>query len=210
MSRRRLDAPRLVVASHNEGKVAEIRDLLTPWGIETVSAGELDLPVPEETEETFEGNAAIKARAAAGAAGLPALADDSGLAIDALDGAPGVHTADWAETPQGRDFALAMKKAHDALLDRGAEGPWTARFVCVLCLAWPDGHVETVRGEAEGEVTWPPRGDRGHGYDPVFVPTGDTRSFAEISPEEKNRISHRADAFARLKAEILPPLPGAA
>jgi XTP/dITP diphosphohydrolase len=210
MTRRRLDASRLVVASHNAGKVSEIRDLLAPWGIETVSAAELDLPVPEETEATFEGNAALKARAAAQAAGLPALADDSGLAIDALDGAPGVHTADWAETPAGRDFALAMRKAHEALLERGAQPPWTARFVCVLCLAWPDGHLETVRGEAEGEVVWPPRGAHGHGYDPVFVPAGDRRTFAEMPAEEKNAVSHRADAFARLKAEALPPLPGVA
>jgi XTP/dITP diphosphohydrolase len=205
---RRLDAPRIVVASHNEGKVGEIRDLLAPWGIETASAGELGLPVPEETETTFEGNAAIKARAAAEASGLPALADDSGLAIDALDGAPGVHTADWAETPQGRDFGLAMKKAHDAIEARGAPAPWTARFVCVLCLAWPDGHVETLRGEAEGEVVWPPRGGQGHGYDPVFVPAGGAQTFAEMDPARKNAVSHRADAFAKLKAQVLPPLPG--
>ncbi|MGM0585667.1 MAG: RdgB/HAM1 family non-canonical purine NTP pyrophosphatase [Pseudomonadota bacterium] len=205
MTRRRLDSPRLVVASHNAGKVAEIRELLAPWGVETVSAAQLGLPVPEETEETFEGNAAIKARAAAQASGLPALADDSGLAIDALDGEPGVHTADWAETPQGRDFDLAMKTAHDALVARGAAPPWTARFVCVLCLGWPDGHVEIVRGEAEGQFVWPPRGDQGHGYDPIFVPEGREETYAELPPHTKNAISHRADAFEKLVDEVIPP-----
>ena len=196
--------PRLVVASHNEGKVREIRELLAPYGLETVSAGELGLPVPEETETSFEGNAALKARAAAGAAGLPALADDSGLAIDAIGGRPGVHTADWAETPQGRDFDLAMRKSHDALVEAGAAEPWTARFVCVLCLAWPEGEVATFRGEAEGRVTWPPRGERGHGYDPVFVPDAGegALTFAEMDPAAKNAISHRADAFARLTAAL--------
>lgn len=201
---RTLSASRIVVASHNEGKVSEIRALLTPFGIETVSAGELNLPVPDETEETFEGNAALKALAAARAADLPALSDDSGIEVDALHGAPGVHTADWAETPQGRDFARAMSRTHAALLEVNASPPWTARFVCVLCVAWPDGHVETVRGTAEGEVTWPPRGAEGHGYDPVFQPAaGDGRTFAEMNPDEKNRISHRADAFDKLQATVL-------
>lgn len=191
---------RLVVASHNEGKVAEIRDLLAPFGVETVSAAELGLPVPEETETTFEGNAALKARAAAEASGLPALADDSGLAVDALGGAPGVHTADWAEGPGGRDFGRAMARTHDALLAAGAAQPWTARFVCVLALARPGGDTVTFRGEAEGRVVWPPRGDRGHGYDPIFVPEGREATFAQMDPAEKNAISHRARAFARLTA----------
>ncbi|MDF2233223.1 RdgB/HAM1 family non-canonical purine NTP pyrophosphatase [Albimonas sp. CAU 1670] len=202
---RRLDAKKIVVASHNAGKVAEIRALLAPWGIETVSAAELDFPVPDETEETFEGNAAIKALASAKAADLPALADDSGIEVDALGGAPGVHTADWAETPQGRDFARAMARTHAALLEVNASPPWHARFVCVLAVAWPDGHVETVRGAAEGHVTWPARGDQGHGYDPIFEPAaGDGRTFAEMTEAEKNLISHRAEAFAKLSAEILP------
>ncbi|MEO1687896.1 MAG: RdgB/HAM1 family non-canonical purine NTP pyrophosphatase [Pseudomonadota bacterium] len=195
---------RLVVASHNEGKVSEIRALLAPFGIETVSAGELGLPVPEETETTFEGNAALKARAAATAAGLPALSDDSGIAVDALGGAPGVHTADWAETPAGRDFGMAMTKARQAIEAAGAQEPWTARFVCVLCLAWPDGTEETFRGEAPGRMVWPPRGETGHGYDPVFVPQagpGDL-TFAEMDPDAKNAISHRAAAFAQLKARL--------
>lgn len=199
--------PRLVVASHNEGKVREIRELLAPFGIETVSAAELGLPVPEETEATFEGNAALKARAAAEAAGLPALADDSGLEIDALGGRPGVHTADWAETPAGRDFGLAMRRAHDALAEAGAAEPAAARFVCVLCLARPGGAAETFRGEAEGRVVWPPRGDRGHGYDPMFEPAAGPAglTFAEMDPEAKNAISHRAAAFAKLLAALEDP-----
>lgn len=196
--------PKLVVASHNEGKVGEIRALLAPYGIETVSAGELGLPVPEETEETFEGNAALKALAAATAAGLPALSDDSGIMIDVLGGAPGVHTADWAETPTGRDFGMAMTKARQALEAAEAEEPWTARFVCVLCLAWPDGTSEPFRGEAEGRVVWPPRGEQGHGYDPVFEPAAGPGgvTFAEMDPDAKNAISHRAAAFALLKARL--------
>lgn len=208
MSRRRLEPGRLVVASHNEGKVAEIRALLAPWGIETVSAGELGLPVPEETEDSFAGNAALKAHAAAKAAGAPALADDSGIEVDGLGGAPGVYTADWAETPGGRDFMLAMTRTQRELTERGAPEPWTARFVCTFCLAWPDGHAETVRGEAEGRVVWPPRGDGGHGYDPCFAPdAGGGRTFAEMTAAAKNAISHRAAAFAALTAEILPPMP---
>lgn len=194
---------RIVVASHNAGKVAEIRALLAPYGLETVSAAELGLPVPEETETTFEGNAGLKARAAAQASGLPALSDDSGIEIDALGGAPGVHTADWAEGPGGRDFGRAMARAHDALVAAGAAEPWRARFVCVLCLAHPGGAVETFRGESEGRVVWPPRGAQGHGYDPMFEP--DARpglTFAEMDPEAKNAISHRAAAFARLRDRL--------
>jgi XTP/dITP diphosphohydrolase len=190
----------MVVASHNAGKVREIGDLLAPFGVETVSAGDLGLPEPAETEETFAGNARIKAHAAAAASGLPALADDSGLSVDALGGAPGVHTADWAETPAGRDYAAAMRKVWDKLEAAAAPEPRTARFVCCLCLAWPDGHDETFLGTVEGRVVWPPRGERGFGFDPVFVPEGGAESFAEMAPEAKHAISHRADAFRQLVA----------
>ena len=197
---RRFTEGRLVVASHNEGKVREIRALLAPYGIETVSARELGLAVPEETEMTFAGNAGLKARAAAAASGLPALADDSGLEIEALDGAPGVHTADWAETPDGRDFMRAMTRAWEEIQANGAVPPWRARFNACLCLAWPDGHAETILGVADGQIVWPPRGDKGFGYDPVFVPdAGDGRAFGEMAYEEKEPLSHRSDAFQQLK-----------
>ncbi|MEM1298887.1 MAG: RdgB/HAM1 family non-canonical purine NTP pyrophosphatase [Pseudomonadota bacterium] len=198
---RRFTGQKLVVASHNEGKVSEIRALLEPYGIETVSAGELALPEPEETETTFAGNAAIKAHAASQASGLPALADDSGIEIDALDGAPGVYTADWAETGQGRDFMMAMTRAWDEVQSSGRSGPHTARFNACLCVAWPDGHAETILGQAAGTLTWPPRGDQGFGYDPMFVPdAGDGRTFGEMPHAEKEAISHRTDAFRQLKA----------
>ena len=197
---RRLAGGRLVVASHNAGKVREIDDLLRPFGVETVSAGELGLAVPDETEDTFAGNARIKAHAAARAAGLPALADDSGLAVDALDGAPGVRSADWAETPAGRDFGRAMTLLWDRVQASGAGEPLTARFACCLCLAWPDGYDEVFLGTVEGRLEWPPRGDRGFGYDPMFVPERDSRTFGEMASEEKHSISHRADAFRQLVA----------
>lgn len=199
---RRVTEPRLVVASHNEGKVREIRALLAPFGIEAVSAGELDLDEPAETEETFVGNASIKAHAAAKASGLPALADDSGIEIDAIDGRPGIHTADWAETGQGRDFALAMRRAWEAVEATGKAPPHRARFVSCLVLAWPDGHAETVIGKAEGQVIWPPRGEQGFGYDPMFVPDADPagRTFGEMPYDEKEPISHRTDAFRKLVA----------
>lgn len=199
---RKVTEPRLVVASHNEGKVREIRALLAPFGVETVSAAELGLAVPDETEETFEGNAAIKAHAAAKASGLPALADDSGIEIAAIDGRPGVHTADWAETDQGRDFDLAMRRAWDEVEASGARPPHRARFVSCLVLAWPDGHAETVLGTADGTLTWPPRGDQGFGYDPMFVPDADPagRTFGEMPYAEKEPLSHRSDAFAKLVA----------
>ena len=198
---RRFTGQKLVVASHNEGKVSEIRALLEPYGIETVSAGELGLPEPEETETTFEGNAAIKAHAASQSSGLPALADDSGIEIDALDGAPGVYTADWAETGQGRDFMMAMTRAWDEVQASGRAGPYKACFNACLCLAWPDGHTETILGQAHGTLTWPPRGDNGFGYDPMFVPdAGDGRTFGEMPYAEKEAISHRTDAFMQLKA----------
>lgn len=195
---RKFDGNRLVVATHNAGKLEEITDLLSPFGIEVLGAAEMNLIEPEETETTFVGNARIKAHAAAKATGLPALSDDSGLEIDALDGAPGVYTADWAETGNGRDFVMAMGKAHDRLLASGKPQPWVARFRCTLVLAWPDGHDEVFPGTIEGVITWPMRGAGGHGYDPIFQPDGYDISFAEMESGEKNRISHRADAFSKL------------
>ncbi|SEK74885.1 XTP/dITP diphosphohydrolase [Roseovarius nanhaiticus] len=195
---RKLAGDTLLVATHNAGKLAEFAELLAPHGIKVVGAAERNLPEPDETETTFVGNARIKAHAAAKATGLPALSDDSGIEIDALDGAPGVYTADWAETSQGRDFEMAMTKAHDRLIDSGAAQPWTARFCCTLVIAWPDGHDEVFPGTVEGQFTWPMRGAQGHGYDPIFQPNGYDISFAEMDPAEKNRISHRADAFSQL------------
>ena len=194
---RRLTGDTLLVATHNAGKLAEIADLLRPYGIAVVGAADRGLPEPEETETSFAGNARIKAHAAAQATGLPALSDDSGIEIDALNGAPGVYTADWAETPTGRNFAMAMTKAHDKLVLSNATQPWIARFCCTLALAWPDGHDEIFPGTAEGKIVWPMRGDNGHGYDPIFQPKGYDLSFAQMDPAEKNRISHRADAFAK-------------
>jgi XTP/dITP diphosphohydrolase len=197
---RRFDGDRLVLATHNAGKRAEFADLLEPRGIAVVSAGELGLPEPAETGTTFAENARIKAHAAARATGQPALADDSGIEIAALDGAPGVHTADWAATPAGRDFGRAMRRAHDALIASGAAEPWRARFVCTLVLAWPDGQEALVAGAVAGRFVWPPRGPGGHGYDPAFQPDGHDASFAEMATEAKNRISHRARALAALTA----------
>lgn len=194
---RKFEGNRLLVATHNQGKLDEITDLLTPFGVSVVGNAELGLPEPEETGTTFVENARIKAHAAAQATGLPALSDDSGIAIDALGGAPGVYTADWAETGNGRDFIMAMTRAHDELLTSGAAQPWTARFCCTLVLAWPDGHDEVFPGVMEGQVVWPMRGDQGHGYDPVFQPQGYDITFGEMDRWEKNRISHRADAFAK-------------
>ena len=199
---RKLHPGKLVIASHNQGKVREIRALLEPYGIEPVSAGELGLPEPAETGTTFAENALIKARAAAGA-GFPALADDSGLAVRALGGRPGVYTADWAERQwfegePGRDWYLAMGKVEGLLAEQGPDVDRAARFVCTLALAWPDGETAVFEGEVHGTLTWPPRGRRGFGYDPVFVATGMDQTFAEIDPEQKHAISHRADAFAKL------------
>lgn len=196
----------IVVASHNAGKLAEFADLLGPFGLETKSAKEFGLPEPEETGTAFEQNAHIKAYAAALATGLPALSDDSGLVVDALDGAPGVYTADWATKPDGsRDFMMAMQKTEDALQKAGATEPAqrTGRFVAVICLCFPDGEAEYYRGEAEGTLVWPPRGASGFGYDPVFLPNGHTRTFGEMTAEEKHgwkpgmetATSHRARAF---------------
>ncbi|MCB1352925.1 MAG: RdgB/HAM1 family non-canonical purine NTP pyrophosphatase [Rhodobacteraceae bacterium] len=197
---RRFNEPKLVVATHNKGKLEEIRNLLEPYRIEIVSAGELGLPEPEETETTFVGNARIKAHSAAKASGLPALADDSGIEVDALGGAPGVYTADWAETPNGRDFVLAMTRVQEELDRISAPAPRTARFRCTLVLAWPDGHDEVFDGRVEGQCVWPMRGEEGHGYDPVFLPDGYEITFGEMDRWEKNRISHRADAFRKLVA----------
>lgn len=195
---RKLDSDRLVLATHNAGKVREIGALVSPLGISVVSAGELGLPVPDETESTFAGNARIKAHASASAAGLPALSDDSGISVEALDGAPGVYTADWAETPEGRDYLMAMTKVWDLLDEKQAALPRRAKFCCTLCVAWPDGHDELFEGEVPGTLSWPPRGEFGFGFDPIFVPDGYDQTFAEMDPEEKHRISHRAVAFAKL------------
>lgn len=189
---------RLLVATHNRGKRDEIADLLSDYGIAVVSADELGLDVPDETEDSFIGNATLKARAACRATGLVALADDSGLCVEALGGAPGVYTADWAETPTGRDFGLAMEKTWQALLSRNAPQPWRAKFCCTLVLAWPDGSEEVFEGEVKGTLVWPPRGDQGHGYDPMFLPDGLSETFAELDRWKKNRMSHRSAAFSKL------------
>lgn len=191
---------RLVVATHNRGKLEEIAALLAPFGVSLSSNADHGLPEPDETEFTFAGNARIKAHAAARATGLPALADDSGLMVDALGGDPGVKTADWAETGQGRDFAMAMQRVHDALQATGAPAPHRARFCCTLVLAWPDGEDAVFAGEMPGQIVWPMRGDQGHGYDPIFQPDGYAVTFGEMDRWEKNRISHRADAFRKLVA----------
>ena len=183
---------RLVIASHNPGKVDEIAALVAPFDTAIVAAASLGIPEPEETGDTFEANAALKARAAVEAAGLPALADDSGLVVPALGGAPGIYSARWAGP--AKDFRVSMERVNRELGDseRGAS------FVAVLALAWPDGHVELFRGEVSGTLTWPPRGNRGFGYDPMFIPVGGALTFGQLDPAEKHRISHRARAFAKL------------
>ncbi len=195
---RKFSGDRLLVATHNRGKLEEIAKLLEGFGISVVSAGDLGLPEPEETEDSFVGNARIKAHAAAQATGLPALSDDSGITIDALDGAPGVYTADWAETPTGRDFVMAMTNTWDKLETIAAPEPRLAQFRCTLVLAWPDGHDEVFEGVMAGQIVWPMRGDQGHGYDPIFQPLGHDLTFGEMDRWQKNQISHRADAFRRL------------
>ena len=200
---------KIVVASHNQGKVREIRDLLRPYGLETVSAAELNLPEPEETETTFSGNAKLKALATARAAGLPALSDDSGLAVDGLGGDPGIYAARWAELPrieketygQRRDFDMAMWHVNDQL---GESADRRARFICALCLAWPSGETSVYEGTVEGEMIWPPRGAKGFGYDAMFQQLGETKTFAEIDPAAKHAVSHRADAFAKFLADQFP------
>jgi XTP/dITP diphosphohydrolase len=189
--------PKLIVASHNKGKLVEIADLLLRFAVETVGADALGLPEPEETGDTFIANAELKALAAATKAGLPALSDDSGLAVDALDGAPGIYSARWAETANGRDFDFAMHKIEMALHQKG-DVPRTARFICALTLAWPDGHVESFEGKVEGTLVWPMRGKNGFGYDPIFLPLGGDMTFGEMEPAAKHAMSHRADAFTQL------------
>lgn len=195
---RRFSGDTLLVATHNAGKLEEFQQIMTPLGITVASASDHNLPEPAETETTFIGNARIKAHAAARATGLPALADDSGLEVAALGGAPGVYTADWAETPTGRDFVMAMEKTHALLVAARAPQPWAARFCCTLVLAWPDGHDEVFEGHVAGQLVWPRRGADGHGYDPMFQPDGQTLTFAEMGAAQKNTLSHRGAAIAAL------------
>ncbi len=220
---RQLDTKEIILASHNAGKLTEIRELMEPYGFNITSVGEKGLPEPAEDGTTFEENAYTKAYAAAGATGMIALSDDSGLCVDALGGDPGVYTADWAEMPDGcgRDFLMAMEKVETALAEKGAVNPDQRRgyFCAVLCLCWPDGHAEYFRGEAHGQLVWPPRGELGFGYDPVFQPDGHTRTFGEMESSEKHSwspdsktdsgdgpnegLSHRARAFAKFATELL-------
>ncbi|MGQ0559658.1 MAG: RdgB/HAM1 family non-canonical purine NTP pyrophosphatase [Sphingosinicella sp.] len=213
---RKLEPGQLVIASHNEGKVREIADLLGPHGITPVSATELDLPEPDEIGTSFIDNADLKARAAADLAGLPALADDSGLCVEALGDRPGIFTARWAyadphvpadaspgELTGERDFMLAMRRVQDELEALGPDASRNAHFACALAVCWPDGHAEWFEGRVDGVLTWPPRGDNGFGYDPMFIPGGHEQTFGEMEPEQKHRISHRADAFRKLVAALL-------
>lgn len=195
---RKFDGDKLIIASHNAGKIREIGKLLSPFGVSVSSAGDHDLIEPEETEDNFIGNARIKAHFAATETGLPALSDDSGITVDALDGAPGVYTADWAETPNGRDFPMAMAKVWNLLEEKNAPSPRSAAFNCTLCLAWPDGHDEIFVGRVDGQVVWPMRGAEGFGFDPIFVPNGHNETFGEMDPALKHAMSHRADAFEKL------------
>ena len=198
---RKLQPGKLVIASHNEGKVREIRALLAPYGIEPVSAKSLDLPEPEETGTTFVANAELKAMQAADLSGLPALADDSGLCVEALNGDPGIFSARWAG--ESKDFGLAMQLVEDNIQKLGPETDRDAHFVCALALAWPDGHVEWFEGRVEGQLVWPPRGGNGFGYDPMFLPDGHDRTFGEMAADEKTPLTHRADAFRQLVAAVL-------
>ena len=197
---RKLAPGKLVIASHNQGKVREIAELLGPHGIEPVSAGALGLPEPDETGTTFIANAELKALQAADLSGLPALADDSGLCVEALGGEPGIFSARWAGPDQ--DFNLAMRLVHDAVTAKGPEAGRNAHFICALALAWPDGHVEAFEGRVDGVLVWPPRGTQGFGYDPMFQPIGHSVTFGEMEPGAKHAMSHRADAFAKLVAAV--------
>jgi XTP/dITP diphosphohydrolase len=206
MRTRKLDGRKLVIATHNAGKLREISALLAPYGVDCVSAGELGLPEPEETGTTFVENALLKAHAAAQAAGLPALADDSGLSVTALGGRPGVYTADWAERQwfegePGRDWYMAMGKVEGLLAEQGPAVDRSCWFSCTLAIAWPEGDEAVYEGRVDGAFSWPPRGTMGFGYDPVFVPQGHDVTFAELTTEQKQGMSHRADAFARLVAD---------
>jgi XTP/dITP diphosphohydrolase len=198
---RKLAPGKLVIASHNEGKVREIEALLGPYGIQPVSAKSLDLPEPEETGTTFVANAELKALQAADLSGLPALADDSGLCVEALNGDPGIFSARWAGP--GKDFGLAMKLVEDKLAAAGPDTVRDAHFVCALALAWPDGHVEWFEGRVDGLLVWPPRGEHGFGYDPMFVPNGHDRTFGEMTHDEKTPLTHRAAAFRQLVDAVL-------
>ena len=210
MTSHRLLEGRLVIATHNPGKLAEMRDLLAPHGIDAISAGDLGLPEPEETGTSFQSNARLKAEAAAKAAKLPAFADDSGLVVDALAGQPGIHSARWAGPT--KDFGAAMTRIERLLQERGAKEPAqrAAHFVSALCVAWPDGHCEEVEARVDGTLVWPPRGSNGFGYDPVFLPNGHARTFGEMTAEEKHGmpprgmgLSHRARAFVKLAERCL-------
>ena len=214
---RKLEPGKLVIASHNQGKVREIAELLGPYGIEPASAAELDLPEPDEIGISFAENADLKARQAADLSGLPALADDSGLCVEALGGRPGIFSARWAlgadpsvppeagpgEVQGERDFNLAMRRVQDELEALGPEASRVAHFVCALALCWPDGHCEWFEGRVDGCLVWPPRGAHGFGYDPMFEPVGRDITFGEMDPAEKHRMSHRADAFRKLVAKLL-------
>ncbi len=197
---RKLAPGKLVIASHNEGKVREIRALLAAHGIEPVSAGSLGLPEPPETGTSFVANAELKAMAAADLSGLPALADDSGLVVEALGGEPGIFSARWAG--ENKDFGLAMRLVNERLLERGPDAGRDAHFICALSLAWPDGRIESFEGRVDGVLVWPPRGNQGFGYDPIFQPLGHTITFGEMDPDAKHAMSHRADAFAKLVAAL--------
>lgn len=196
-------AREIIFATHNAGKLSEMRELLTPHGFSVTSNADHGLPEPEETEETFKGNALIKARAAAQALGLPAIADDSGMCVDALGGAPGIYTADWAETGQGRDFEMAMNRVWTEIQKSGADAPHGAQFVSVIALVQPDGTERTFRGEMPGQIVWPMRGALGHGFDPIFQPEGFEQTFAEMEPAQKNAISHRGKSVAAFLDHIL-------
>lgn len=195
---RRFEDKKLLVATHNSGKLDEMRALLAPYGVEVIGAAELGLSEPDETESSYVGNARIKARAALKATGLAVLADDSGVSVDGLNGAPGVYTADWAETSNGRDFNMAMARTWQELEDQQAPSPRTAQFRCTLVLAWPDGHEELFEGVLPGQIVWPPQGAEGHGYDPIFQPDGFETTLGMMTAEQKNMISHRALAVAKL------------
>ena len=198
----KLSGQKIVIATHNKGKLEEFRQLFAPHGVNVVSAGEMGLPEPVETENTFAGNARLKAEAAMKATGLISLSDDSGLCVDALNGDPGVYTADWAGP--SRDWMMAMRLVEEKLQAAGAMSPdkRTASFNCTLCVIWPGGEERLFEGKAQGHLTWPPRGEFGHGYDPVFVPEGENVSFAEMSHEKKNSLSHRARALEKLFAAL--------
>ena len=203
MHSRSLKNQSIVIATHNKGKLEEFAELLAPYGVTAKSAGELGLAEPAETETTFRGNALIKAQAACKATGLITISDDSGLCVDALDGAPGVYTADWAGP--SRDWSQAMRLVEEKLQSAGAttSSQRKAQFMCTLCVMWPDGEVRYYEGIAPGQLVWPPRGALGHGYDPAFVPDGQTSTFAEMTHADKNKISHRARALEKLLADLL-------